>query len=341
MSDEQTYSYSQINDWLTCRWRWWAKYVLGIKPETKPYAMDLGIGVHRALAAWFRGEDWQAVLAQWATDLAYTVPLSDPEIEGKLIEIAKSATRITLRAINGIRDMGLQPVATPEGPFVERRLVARVSPVALIEGYLDVLATIGDALWVVDFKIRADLASDISEEASLQNPIYAGLALAHGYGVVGAITYQVSSTPPAIPKLNKDGTMSRAQIATDWTTYAATLLGHGLDPADYEAEMKPKLSLVERVRRSQTPYSAETLTRIWEQIVIPAAHEIGNARAWFTGEATATIPRIPIRNLSPRTCNGCPVRDVCHAHLRGWDAVGLLKANGYSFHSERIAALGT
>lgn len=323
-------SFSQMTEFLTCRYRWYLKYVLGIRPKVRSTPMEVGDAVHRALAEFLSGGDPADGLAEWYAHAQRQIPFADETFESKLADMHAQASAILERALVGLEDLGFWTFNDPETgqPLVERDWIL---PLPQWRGgfvvKLDWVAydPLNKRVWVCDFKTRGYFTSEEDEWANMQNAIYQAAALVKGIESVGTLTFQISSTPPKQPKRNADGGFSRAAVACDWKTYAAAVEAAGLDVADY-LDMKPKLEGKEFVKVVPVIRSRESIERVWNEIVEPTADAMIEAlEAHQYGYASAE--QKTVRFLSPRTCNGCGVRALCHGALKGYGVRALLETD--------------
>jgi hypothetical protein len=330
---EKPLSYSQIETFLTCRYRWFLQYVLGIRPRVRSRPLEIGDAVHRGIAEFMSGRDPDIGIDAWYADLLRSLVVDDEGLNLQAHEMYLTAKAVTARAIAGLFELGYWTHTDVDGnPFVERELLLPV--VGWPGGFqtkLDLIAVepSTSAKWVIDFKTRGGYFTDENDEdASLQNAIYHAAALLNGIDVEGTITFQIKSTPPKRPKLNKpkaDGTveMSRAAVACDWQTYEAALVEAGLDPADYQ-EMRTKLDSVEFVKPVFNRRSHQTIENIWNAVVEPAAYSMAGMYRQYLEMGLPGERRNMHRHLSPRVCNGCGVQKVCFGDLKGYDVPGIL-----------------
>lgn len=177
-----------------------------------------------------------------------------------------------------------------------------------------------DAVFVADYKVRKAYNPPEAEEVNLQFAMYQRLLLANGILTDGTLMFQIKAAAPSKPELLKSGkALSKADIASDWPTYLATIQEYGFNPDDY-LEMKDKLSAKEW-RRIERTYRPENEVRaIWDSIVVPVASEISdfltNAGSVVAGDR---------RSWNFMTCQGCWARDFCVAELRDEDTEFLLE----------------
>lgn len=336
-------SYSQLSTYLGCKYRWYLQYVLGIRPKTRSAPLEIGDAVHRGLASFLLGNATEDGIADWYKEAVASQPFEDEELSAKIEEYRVSARLIVERALDGLRTLGYWSYINKETgqPFVESSLFVPVPKWdAGLVAKIDWMAydPLNKRVWVSDFKTRNYFTSEQDEWANLQNTIYLAAALYSDIESVGTLTIQITNTAPKLPKRTKDGGMSRAAVACDWLTYVSELEKAGLDPKDYEADMKPKLESREMVRVTPVIRSVASVERIWNEIVEPLAGSMSDDyRQAMTGDP-ALVPLQLVRNLSPRTCNYCGHRSLCHGILRGNDVSDDLTAN-YESKAHALPAL--
>ena len=180
-----------------------------------------------------------------------------------------------------------------------------------VHGYIDAILRDKDTgfIWCTDYKFRKSLSPDDEEAFNIQNAVYARACSKMGINITGTMTWQHVNTPAADPAQLKNGAFSRAKIKTTWEHYAHTLEIAGVDPEDYEEEMKPKLSDIEWYRATYEYRNADTVQSIWEQSVVPASWAIKKAYK-------ANNPRF----FYPWNCKMCQYGNLCQAELRQHDA---------------------
>lgn len=162
---------------------------------------------------------------------------------------------------------------------------------------------------VVDWKVRRSFQEWGTGKLSSQLPLYIyALTLDHAlsedvHAADTGIVYQIRAELPAHPKVNKDGSMSRAACATTWAVYRAALLECGLDPADY-ADMEAKLRGSKFFDPQIYTYSPETQRNFFAEFV----------RAALVIQTVVARPR-----ALGYACRMCEFADLCDAYVRGYD----------------------
>lgn len=332
-------SFSQISCFLTCRYQWYLRYVLGIRPKQRAAALELGDAVHRGMAAFLSGEEPAEVLQAWYDEAVRNLPISDAEVEDRLFKMKTDAEIILARAQQGLFDAEYWSLTDKSGnPYVEAEFVVPVKGwKSGMVAKLDWVAyhPASKTTWVTDWKTRGYFTTDNDELANLQNVIYQYALAKKKIETDGTLTFQIKSTPPKQPKLNQNGEMSRAAIDCDWQTYQSALIENGLSPFEYQ-DMKAKLEDKEFVRLTRVVRSSDTVARIWRDVIEPiAAAMAASVQHWQKYPVESERIQM-LRNLSPRTCSYCGVRPICHGNLNGWDVANALEAD---FTSSDVAKL--
>lgn len=347
---ELTNSRSQVLDYLNCGYRWDLSYNRGIASTKVREAMDLGSSVHLAIrygvAAYVecaKPADWKPAAsvkavaqgaAEWArSEIEARGAYLTDEMRIQIEALRDEGAIIAQRALEYF-DLPSWEVARWRGkPLFETEMMV---PLPLWKGYRvipDLVARPRSEgkrapYWLIDWKSRESFESDDAEEINLQFTTmqYVMEIEAPEIPIDGSLLWQVKSIAPKWPKLNKDGTMSRALIATDWPTYKRALLEARLDPFAYADDMKPKLAGIEWFRAIKQHRTSEQCRRVWEQIVVPAS------------ERMVRDPQIIRRWVhQPFGCKGCWARDFCMAELHGEDTEWLLETDYMDTRNPRKA----
>ncbi len=321
-------SFSQISTYLRCRQGWWYVYQENLVPRVDARPLSLGSAVHMGLATALREYHYGRMLVEdgvrkgveaWREQELARDDLFEEEIEA-IHQVAADAEQIAIRTLCKLPIDEWETVTDPTIgiPMIECYFTVPLKGWGGFHGYIDWVGRHKPTgqIWLVDWKVRKSFQPHEAEEVNLQNAAYQ-------YAIfrilrkppVGTITFQISDKPPAKPKPNKDGTMSRALIKTDWETYKAALLEAGLNPDDY-LDMAEKLSTVEFFRPAKEYRTLDTVRRVWKEVIEPTAREIRRST------------KIVVRNLGHRTCNGCAYRQLCLAELGGEDA-GYIRETHY------------
>ena len=332
---EDTATVSRLKSWTNCRYRHDLEYVRRIRRRRTGGVIDLGSAVHEGLAAallssirkdarkvFTYADVIERAIDHWHTFIVSkmsTDELDDREAMAELNDTSEKAKAIAKRAIVPLLSHYEVVVLDDGTPLVEYALNVRVAwkrwKVRNVHGTVDLVARDKQtgSLWVIDHKTREQLQAEQWVDFDLQLAMYQWMLQKSGIPVVGSIQYQIRSAVPREPNVNKNGSMSRAAIATTWDIYRAALIREGLDPDEY-GDMKEKLEAQKWHEFSKTYRSAETL----EFIVEDQAR--ANCRDMFTKGHMRRVWRA----LGSISCRSCRMIDFCRAELHGDDIAPLL-----------------
>lgn len=319
-------SISQVAEWQNCKYRWKTRYIDHLKPKILDApSMTVGQVVHLGIAAGIKayarypdsvsapGKACHRAITVWKEKNSPTVTSSLDDEEFDIVgDIAGMSEIIALRALRFINLPQWETIRLNNGSLlVEKQMVVPlgVSGWRGFQSYFDWVARDRETgmIWLIDHKVRKTFLNEESEETNLQGGIYQRVLMNYGIEAVGTRTLQIKAAVPVAPKVNKDGSVSRTAVRTDWETYRQTVLAQGLDPVDYE-DMRFKLSNVEWFDWISAYRSWTEVDNMWDTIIVPVAREILKPRTVYT------------RNLSYFSCMRCWAKPVCLAELRDQDA---------------------
>lgn len=324
------FSYSAVSTWLQCRQKWMYNYKLGLVPLITDSRPVIGSAVHFALGMAIllrrpgQPDGTFGGLIDGALDVWFEEQMQRyqglpegpyDEIHEMMSDFCEKASFIARRALSVIRIDDWETCIDRAGtPMVEWHFDREVPGIGLLTGDIDWVARHRptDTIWLWDHKIRARLSNALAEDFNTQMGLYQHvLTEDEGMTLAGSITFQVSSKIPSVPRLNKNGTMARSAIDTDWATYERALLDAHLDPADYQ-DMQIKLEAKRFFDPTRFYRSREHAEAIWGQIFVPAAREMRDA---LYGDPSQAV----VRSMSSFSCRGCPYVPLCIGELRGQD----------------------
>lgn len=318
-------SYSEIAALLACEWEWDKQYTEGWQPKATKRSMQLGDGVHFGMSEWLLNErPPETSLPEWKEELQEELPERElwEEAWQQVDDTADLAAQIARRGLDflgwPVISPGLgyqwQTACLQDGtPLVEAEIEM---PIGVIRGeevvfvaHIDWAAydLVNGGLWVLDHKVRGTLGTMDAEPTRLQTAIYQYLLL-RGFDLEtqGSATIQMRDCIPHQPKMNKNGQMSRSEIATDWATYRSALIEAGLNPAHY-SDMYNKLKDKEFFRVVRTYRNKRELVNTWNAVVVPAIYRLVSLRG---------VPDLQ-RSLGSLYCGGCSFQEPCLEELRG------------------------
>lgn len=327
----EQYSYSQVRSFLSCENKWYTDKVLGIKAVEVKRAPTMGSAIHHAIAARINQEDINKQLKLFIEEKEKDILLKMelyPDIEDDWT-VVKAAI---LKDVPWIVDAWTKWVELDDwetivdptyGPMVERRMVTNVADTLTTPEFEFVWIADWVAkhkktglTWLVDWKSTTQFKDDRHHEFALQKMIYQYLLYEIDVEISGSRVAQIKPTSPAVPSINKNGSMSRSAIATTWDRYKESLMEAGLDPSEY-VDMKEKLkSPSDWFQWSSAFRTIKECENAWDQIVIPTIQRMNYMRMW---------DKTPVRNLGSLDCHTlCSVKLICMETLRGRPIDGLL-----------------
>lgn len=323
-------SVSQLQTYLSCKRKWEYNYIENLKPRVEKTYLTIGKLCHKgmqiAMHKMWEREDWtsamfagvKAIEEDWEKYVAIT-PLLDeefPDIEQMLVD-AKS---VFMQAFEEFEPWKYEVVTvTKQGkpaPALELHFVVPCGQTAGLHGFIDAILRDKETgfTWNTDYKFRKSLSPDEDEAFNIQNAVYAYACKQMGVDITGTMTWQHVNTPASDPAILKDGRISRAKIKTTWTHYENFCIKHGVDPQEYYLEMEEKLRDIEWFRATYEYRNEETIQRIWDQCVLPAAESLHVTRGLTqSGEISG------YRSLYPWNCKMCQYQSICQAELRDYD----------------------
>jgi len=287
------------------KWHW--TYEVGIVPKQTKRAPAVGSCGHAAIAAALRGENWAAAVNAWLKKETSKRDLFDEEL-AEYEAVANLILGIVPRYLH-FYPRDFEPV------FVEQKFEIPIRGISTrLIGYWDALVRARDGrLWLMENKFPAQrFRTDSDLELDGQVGVYQYAAHRLGYEVVGTIYNQILARMPAEPKLNADGSASRAKVYTDWPSYREFLVKRGLNPDDY-AEMEKKLAdfrFFQRTYIYRPLVEIRLFTRDMER------------RIW---DMRSSRKKHIYRSESAIVCGRCPYRELCIESVKGGDTDFIIK----------------
>lgn len=331
MTNLKSFSVSQVDTYTSCARKWQLTYVEHVDvrhAEVSP--TSLGDLVHHGLAGAFRllydlqdrglpvdelhehictASDRE--IDAWSDKHRPDVTADNTEFNADWDDMVAGSKLLAANALERMQAAErLCPLAINGVPLVEFAIETPIIKNKVkFSGKIDLVAydkvTHVNALY--DFKVRARFTGPESETLAAQLALYQHvLRTQYKLEIPLAVVFQIKNAPPRPPTLNKNGTMSRSKITCDWPTYSAALQAAGLDPADYQDEMGPKLADVEFFRPIYE-FRTPAITKVfWDNFVAQAKH-IMKAKLFPAAYGY--------------NCRGCKFAQLCSARLIGDDSM--------------------
>lgn len=312
------HSTSSISTFLDCQHAYFLERIVGLTSLRDDERMSLGTLVHAGTEAALRHRTTDEETRHTAITTAIKDAIKPTMVlEGDEESLAGAITLNFLKEFKleewevvavGIREEGL----TRFVPAIELECNIRSGDRHIV-GKIDLIARHipTGTIWLIDYKVRKTFYTEEQEECSAQFGLYAWLCREQfGLKLDGRMTIQIKPWVPEIPKMNKDGTLSKAASArTTWELYKYTVEQLGLKLSDY-AMMEDKLANVQFVKITRT-YANQVEVTGQAFNFFNAIEQIEHIHKLGWDKAT--------RNLRPHWCGRCKFRILCLEGLRGGD----------------------
>lgn len=333
---ERRFSYSQINQYMRCPYLWHTQYARGVQRREDPHALSLGSAVHVAIAEAIRiahhglspldmERRMATTVLQWQEAQREKALLNPPfnpaEWLLNLEQTAQEALNIAIRAVEYLDLSQWETIYLDDEPLIEKSLAVKVfdgsEGLGEVAGSIELHAIVdwvarhipSNTVWLIDHKVRGQFTTEDADETNLQAAIYQHALLQRGIHAVGSMTFQIKNAVPKVPNLNKDGTMSRVKIMTDWDTYSTALVHAGLNPADYQ-DMHEKLKDAKFFAQTRAYRSLDEVRITWQNVVKTSVRDM------LTTYFNAQLGGIPRRCMTHLHCSQCYMRLLCMEELR-------------------------
>lgn len=310
-------SVSRAKKWKSCQVGHDYRYVMKLRPKRKVRPLTLGSLVHSCLEARALGFDWVSEIRKFKKN-EWAKLFEEERVE--LGDIPQDAFRI-MRGYHYYYMKSDERYLTiaAELPF---RVRIEGTPVVLV-GVIDliVLDTLSNDIWCFEHKtMKKDIPTEEFRMTDVQTTLYLyvmdKLIPVLGYEssqVKGVILDYLKTTPPTIPQILKDGTLSKRKIKCDYYTYLSCIKQIGGNPEDYKEILEYMKTNVFYKRIPITKSMDMTSTIILDLI--------------NTGKQIKAISgKYSSRNLN-WTCDRprCEYRDLCIAEIQHLDIETLIK----------------
>lgn len=340
------FSHSKLETFDRCLYLYQLNYIRNIElKDINMDAIDIGSAFHYGINTYFTHGDFELGLARWGHEtlpeweyIATTLedhgsfPIIKEMIEEdeprviydwdqfRAVEIRltiRTARELCKRMVIYMAENGYEVCKFEDGrPMTEIHLNYEGNGFKFT-GFVDTIlrhkAT--GAMYITDFKVVGGLKSDTEHDYNQQLAIYQWLLKeTMGLLVNGSCTMQIHRRLPSLPNVNKNGSIARTKIHTDWATYKSVILEQGLDLADYEDmrvyyEKRPLVRpLIElRTEREMDIFWSNTVEKI--NMIYYVQDMLSTREKQFNVYAP--------RSISRWNCAYCQARDFCNAEMYG------------------------
>lgn len=326
------FNQSRLKTFNHCQKQYEYKYIDLLQPRRKVRPLFLGSWIHAALETHYRDGDWkighQQYVEQWDK-------LFDEEKEalskgrGKSgLPLPQVVEKIMQSYIWYYREDHFRPYMIEEILEVPTPLIVNGKQF-VFKGRLDlVMEDLDDGtLWLWDHKSASTIPQPTSFHAMDPQLMWYPWAAEKQFGIeIAGIYYNyVRSKPPSVPQLNKDGSISKRKVSTDYPTLYRFLKREGFDPNDFKHILIPLSKKSDFLRRYKMPREAH----VTKEVLL---------------DGLATVKRIEetkrfTRNIT-RDCVRCSYHDLCRSDLNGFDTTGM-RESMFTIEEEDYVASGS
>jgi hypothetical protein len=313
MTELQVINQSQVKSWRRCQMEWKFKFQDQLRPKRRVLPLYKGSWVHACLETHYKQGDWTI---GYNTYLDEYNSLFDEEREvldkkGKLDDQVK---RIVQSYLWYTRKDNWKVI------LVEKTFDFKYEGVR-IKGTIDLVIEDLDTgmTWMLDHKTASQIPTASSFHAmDPQLFLYPwALEKVTGMEIDGIMWNYLRSRAPSIPKINKDGSLSKRKILTDYPTAYRFLKNEGYDPNDFSDMLRPLMRNSPFIRRYRLPREKSVTDRIIREYL---------TTAWDIQDAYAGARKLLVRTIT-RDCPRCDYQELCQAELNGMNTEAMIKAS--------------
>lgn len=311
-------SHSDLKTFRRCKKQYHYKVIQGLEPRLQDPKLKAGNWFHELLGSYYKGEDWKKVHAQ-QTKKFNNLFLEEREHYGDLPGMVLRIMESYLWNYRKIEEdweilYCEQRFDITWGPDNDE---FSFKPDLVIRDH----STPQKDVWVVDHKTVKTMPSSEWRMEDLQSTLYPwALRTGMDLPVKGFIFNYIRRKVPSIPKINKDGSISRARLDTDYPTMAKFLLEYFEVKSvnDLPTEWKRRLAVLKTqrtfFRRSKLVKDEHLINRQIEEFSY-TAQEI---EIWHDMDEEQEIDPW-VRTLIPSCEWDCEFQPLCLQELLGQD----------------------
>lgn len=318
-------SQSKIKAWRKCRRSYHYANVEKLSKKKGPRPFKLGTLLHRMQELDICGENYAQAISELSLE---QINLFQQEVE-EYGDICGDSLDIMAGYKEYYADDGMKPVEF-RGRYAEHEMEIKLTPTIRLTGKADLIArTRNKRSWLGDHKTGKKSFSDSQMWRNVQSTVYHRMWEEMGMKPLdGTLWNFIWSKGPSTPKINKNGSISKAAIVTLPVTVRRFLKEHkGVD----KDEAKHLLAVA---KENQSRYYNRVFTprnpRVEKMLLadfITTAKEIERGHGKRKG-----------RNLDWH-CDSCQFNNLCQAKLLGLD-YDFIKRTQYAVDAETGGSVG-
>ena len=315
-----TVSFSSVRDWKSCRNLWYYRRVMNLTRRRKPLPLQRGSIIHDMLEAYLKTGKVKAIKKVYAVVKEEFDLLMDEEKE-YYGDLPNECYQVIMRYIRHYEELdeNLNTLGV-ELAFGDKEIPpVEIAPGLAVRGRIDWAFEAKDGpypgIWISDHKTaKSMIPPEKSRLFDAQTVLYYRVAPLLGLPEpTGVMFNYIPMKPPTMPKLNKDGSVSKKKINTDLETLMQFFEDNNIDPDDYpdHVERASKTQFFERRYMAKPDAICDNI--ITELKIIAMEME--------------KLKNFPYRtNPNGLACKSCEFDQLCMAELMGLDTSFILKS---------------
>lgn len=318
-----SFSQSKLKAFNRCPKQYEYKYVERLTPKKRERPLFFGSWVHKAIESYYTTPD-----RNWRSGYAEYKLKWEALFEEEREELSRRGDPISQipRIMRGYefyyKDDGWDPIMVEQEFMVETPMPGVYFKMVLDLGIVDS----EEKLWAVDHKTASAIPPANTFHAMDPQLILYPWALERLMDngqlpkmPIGGVVYNyIKSKAPSLPQVNKDGSLSKRKVSTDYPTLYLFLKQQGYDPRDFAhilVPLKKRSEFLRRYRLPREPY-------VTREVLLDALSVV--KRMQETKRFTRSVSR---------DCNFCGYRDLCRAELNGFDTE-IMRKTDFIFEEE-------
>ena len=307
MSDDLTVSQSKARVWRTCKFQYHLKHFLKLRRIRVKRPLQFGRIMHDLIEVGLEGGDPFAKLEEIEQEGGKLFQEEIDEYGNIIDDIALIFEEY--QSFWPKNEWKIIPVGDKNS---EHWFEIEIFDGMVFNGRLDFMCSTNKLNWLGENKTRGQLPSDDHRWKDLQSAVYFRAVDMMGWlgrkHFDGVCWNYISSKAPTIPKINKDGTMSKAKAVT-FPSVVEDIARENKIPLE---DVAPQMEMAELSReawfdRIYTPINETVVEFTWNGFV-DTAHEIADNHGKLSG-----------MNVG-RHCDWCDYEPICRAKMLGNDA---------------------
>lgn len=314
-----TLSHSSVKKFRRCKRQYYYSVVEELEPRLPDEKLKVGNWFHKLMQAHYAGEDWEKVHKK-ETKKFNSLFLEEREMYGDLPTLVRRMAESYFWTYRN-EDKDWETLYVEETfrvEFGEEKDVFTFKPDLIIRDH----STKEKAIWVVDHKTVKSIPSGEWRLEDLQSTLYPW-ALREGLDldIKGFIFNYTRRKVPSIPGINKDGSISRRRIDTDYPTMAKFLLEYyEVDSVnDLPSDWKQRLRNLRGERKFFKRTRMDKVEDLTERQIEEFSYTAQEIEVWHEMDEKDDIDPW-VRTMIPSCDWDCEFHDLCLIELLGQDS---------------------